>query len=36
MRSGEFARPHLAGAAVNFDLGDDRHHRIRASPMIAG
>jgi len=30
MGDGEFARPHLAGMAVNLDLGDDRHHRTRA------
>jgi hypothetical protein len=30
MRDGEFARPQLAGMAVDFDLGDDRHHRTRA------
>ncbi len=27
---GEFLRPDLAGAAVDLDLGDDRHHRTRA------
>ena len=30
MRDGEFARPHLAGAAVDLDLGDDRDHCARA------
>jgi hypothetical protein len=27
---GEFACPHLAGAAVDLDLGDDRDHGTRA------
>src|SRR5262249_6835732 len=27
MGHGELARPDLAAAAVDFDLGDDRHHR---------
>jgi hypothetical protein len=30
MRHGEFARPHLTGMAIDFDLGDDRDHRTRA------
>ena len=29
MRDGEFARLHLAGAAVDLDLGDDRGGRLR-------
>jgi hypothetical protein len=33
MGDGEFARPHLAAAAVDLDLGDDRHHRTRALGM---
>jgi hypothetical protein len=30
MGDGEFARPHLAAAAVDLDLGDDRDHGTRA------
>jgi len=30
MRDGEFARPHLAIAPIDLDLGDDRDHRTRA------
>jgi hypothetical protein len=30
MPNGELARPHLAGMAVDLDLGDDRDHRSRA------
>src|SRR5437763_15983522 len=29
-RAPDFASPNLAGAAVDLELGDDRHHRPRA------